>query len=52
MVFGFVMIYILSLSIGALHIVAMLPSLLPWFLRVGIILLCFLAMAIVLESLR
>lgn len=53
MVFGFVITCILSVSLGISHMItAIMPLLLPWFLQLGVILLCLLVMAVVLESLR
>ena len=51
--FGFLIAYIVSASLGVSHIIAAtLPLVLIWCLRLGIILLFLLLMAVVLESLR
>jgi hypothetical protein len=43
----------MSMSFGILHIAAMLlPLVGNWFLRVGILLLCLLALGVISESLR
>jgi purine-cytosine permease-like protein len=52
-IFGFAIAYIMSMSFGILHIAAMLlPLVGSWFLRVGILLLCLLAVAVISESVR
>ena len=51
--FGFFITYMLSVALGASHmIVAIVPLLLNWFLQLAIILLSLLVIAVVLESLR
>jgi len=50
---GFAIAYLISASFGALHIAApLLPILGDWFLRLGILLLCLMATAIIFESIR
>ncbi|NJM71651.1 MAG: hypothetical protein HC862_16385 [Scytonema sp. RU_4_4] len=52
-IFGFAIAYIMSLCFGILHIAVMLlPLVGSWFWRVGVLLLCLLAMAVIVESLR
>lgn len=52
-IFGFAIAYILSMSFGALNIVAvLLPFAGNWFGKLGIILLCLITTTIILESLR
>ncbi|MBW4633509.1 MAG: hypothetical protein KME30_16915 [Iphinoe sp. HA4291-MV1] len=52
-IFGFAIAYMMSISFGVLHLAAMLlPLVGSWFWRVGILLLCLLALAVILESLR
>jgi hypothetical protein len=51
--FGFAIAYILSMSLGLLHIIPMLIYLLQhWCLPLGIILLSMLTTAVILESFR
>lgn len=50
---GFALAYVISISFGALSIAAtLLPIVGGWFIRLGILLLCLMASAIILESLR
>ncbi|MBP5971914.1 hypothetical protein HW132_03975 [Brasilonema sp. CT11] len=52
-IFGFAIAYVMSLCFGMLHIAAMLlPLVGSWLWRVGILLLCLLAIAVISESLR
>ncbi|KAB8332779.1 hypothetical protein SD80_018880 [Scytonema tolypothrichoides VB-61278] len=51
--FGFAIAYVMSMIFGMLPIAAMvLPIVVNWFLRVGIVLLCLIALVMVIESLR
>ncbi|MBW4591653.1 MAG: hypothetical protein KME46_01680 [Brasilonema angustatum HA4187-MV1] len=53
MLFGFAVVYLVSVSFGASQIVAMLlPIVGDWCLRLGILVLCLMAIAIILESVR
>lgn len=52
-IFGFAIAYVMSMSFGILHIAAiLLPLVGSWFWRVGILLLCLLAIGVISESLR
>ncbi|NEU73955.1 hypothetical protein PI95_015665 [Hassallia byssoidea VB512170] len=52
-IFGFAIAYILSMSFGALNIVAvLLPFAGNWFSKLGILLLCLMTTTIIIESLR
>jgi hypothetical protein len=52
-IFGFVLAYILSVSFGAVNIVAILLSLASsLFLNLGIVLLCLMTTTVIVESLR
>jgi hypothetical protein len=54
-IFGFAIAYMISFSFGVLHIAAMLlplPLIGSWFWRLGILLLCLLAIAVISESVR
>ncbi len=49
--FGFAIAYVLSMTFGAAHITAiLLPLFLNWVLRLGLILLCLIAVTVILES--
>lgn len=51
--FGFAIAYVMSMIFGMLPIAAMiLPIVVNGFLRVGIVLLCLIALVMVIESLR
>ncbi|NMG06140.1 hypothetical protein [Brasilonema sp. UFV-L1] len=53
MLFGFAVAYVMSVSFGASHIVVMLlPIVGDLYWRLGILLLCLMAIAIIFESLR
>ncbi|NJL64438.1 MAG: hypothetical protein HC903_24690 [Methylacidiphilales bacterium] len=50
---GFAIAYLLSMSLGALHIALALLSIAgEWFWRLGAILLCLIAIVVIYESLR
>jgi hypothetical protein len=52
-IFGFAIAYVISMSFGVLHIaVTLLPFVASWFARIGILLLCLLTTAVILESSR
>lgn len=51
--FGFAIAYVISMIFGMLPIAAMiLPIVVNGFLRVGIVLLCLIALVMIIESLR
>ncbi len=51
--FGLAITYVLSLSFGTLNIAAtLLPLVVHWVIRLGISLLCLMAVVIIVESLR
>ncbi|MBW4635601.1 MAG: hypothetical protein KME30_28080 [Iphinoe sp. HA4291-MV1] len=53
MLFGFALVYVMSVSLGVLHIVATLLAIVgDWLWRIGILLLCLMAIAMILESTR
>lgn len=53
MLFGFALTYVVSVSFGASQIAAMLLATVgDWCLRLGILVLCLMAIAIILESVR
>ena len=51
MVFGFMIVCVISLAFNASHIANILPTVVDWTWRLGLILICFIATAMILESL-
>ncbi|KAB8317328.1 hypothetical protein SD81_018650 [Tolypothrix campylonemoides VB511288] len=50
--FGFAIAYVMSITFGAVNIAIILPFVFDWVWRLGLILFCLIAIAVIFESLR
>ena len=51
MVFGFMIACVISLAFGSSYLIGILPTVIDWAWRLGLILVCLIAVAMIVESL-